>query len=89
MSQLDDGTSPGVQCGAVHDIAGRCTRDMAHPGAHAARSSKVGRGYGGWLNERPGEPDTTYVDVRRSDENLRGVIGGVLAKMGYQPLDRP
>lgn len=80
----DDGTSPGLQCGAVHDIAGRCTRDMAHHGAHVARSSVPGHGCGGWLNKHPGEPDTTYVEVRRSDENLLGVIGGVLAKLGYQ-----
>jgi hypothetical protein len=81
----DDGTSPGVQCGAVHEIAGRCSRDMAHPGAHVARSTTPGHGSGGWLNERPGEPDTTYVEKRRSDENLRGVIGGALAKLGYKP----
>lgn len=78
--------SPGVQCGAVHDVAGRCTRDMAHLGAHVARSSTPGHGFGGWLNERPGEPDTTYVDVRHSDEHLRGVIGGTLAKLGYMPM---
>lgn len=82
----DDGTGFGTQCGAVHEIAGRCSRDMAHPGAHVARSTTPGHGSGGWLNERPGEPDMTYVDVRRSDENLRGVLGGVLAKLGYAPL---
>lgn len=82
----DDGTSPGVQCGAVHDIAGRCTRDMAHPGAHVARSSTPGHGFGGWRNRRPGEPDTTYVEVRLSDEKLRGIIGGTLARLGFVPL---
>lgn len=81
----DDGTSPGVQCGAVHEIAGRCTRDMAHAGAHVARSSKLGHGFGGWLNRRPGEPDTTYVETRKSDEYIKGVIGGTLAKLGYEP----
>ena len=83
----DDGTSPGVQCGAVHEIAGRCTRDMAHPGAHVARSSIPRRGSGGWRNERPNEPDTTYVETRRSDENLLGIIGGTLTKLGYVRID--
>ena len=82
---IDDGTSPGTQCGAVHDIAGRCTRDMAHPGAHVARSTVLGHGFGGWLNQHPGEPDTTYVDRRHSDEYIRGAIGGVLAKLGLTP----
>jgi hypothetical protein len=60
---------------------------MAHPGAHVARSSKPRHGSGGSLNTRPGQPDTTYVEVRRSDENLRGIIGGTLAKLGYAPID--
>ena len=82
----DDGTSPGTQCGALHDIAGRCTRDMAHSGAHVARSSTPRHGWGAWRNASPGEPDTTYVEVVRSDEHLLGVIGGVLAELGYVPL---
>ena len=46
-----DGASRGKRCPATHDVAGWCSRDEGHPGAHESRHPR-GPGLGAWWNER-------------------------------------
>lgn len=52
-----DGADHVERCPATHDVAGWCSRDEGHSGAHESRHPR-GPGLGAWSNERYGRlPD--------------------------------